>query len=312
MQPHKVNGLLNADCKGISAGDRHTICITDGLAKKVRDLPEYQEYFELLHSEGMLVYDALKKNMEDKGLDPEFLDTPDAILPGQPGLVNHTCEYEGSEPGMQYCIDTIANPDEHPVIMKLRGPYETTYHCIRCRFRHVCMACARHCHGRHAVKVNFKLRHYADTCECCEHDCCNIRWSHVRHEFDKYALKSEDKHIGIEEVQDVLDGLYEDIEERRGGLPLTSKQKEDDMKAAITAMTERHTRRVEEEMEAMGMEEDLVKMKEERRRRLRGDYGDEKEGEEEEGIGDNIRVHFKDFERWYLEYFKREEGEEET
>ena len=73
--------------------------------------------------------------------------------------------------------------------------------------------------------MNFKLRHYADTCECCEHDCCNIRWSNIRHEFDKYALKEEDRHVSIAQCQDVLDGLYEDIEERRGGLPLTSKQK---------------------------------------------------------------------------------------
>ena len=81
------------------------------------------------------------------------------------------------------------------------------------------------------------------------------------------------------------------------------------MKAATTAMLERHTRRVEAEMEALGLEEDLEKMKEERRRRLRGDNG--KEGEEEEEMGENIRVHFKDFEKWYLEYFKVEEGEED-
>lgn len=71
LQPHKLNGLLNADVKVISAGHKHTLCVTDGIAKKVRDLPEYQEFFDLLHSEGMLVYDALKKAMEDKGLNSE-------------------------------------------------------------------------------------------------------------------------------------------------------------------------------------------------------------------------------------------------
>ncbi|GMI09188.1 hypothetical protein TrLO_g12383 [Triparma laevis f. longispina] len=320
LQPHKLNGLLNADVKVISAGHKHTLCVTDGIAKKVRDLPEYQEFFNLLHSEGMLVYDALKKAMEDKGLNSEFLDTPDAILPGQPGLVNHACEYEGSEPGMQYCIDTIKNPDQNEVIMKMKGPYETTYHCIRCRFQHVCMACARHCHGRHPVKVNFKLRHYADTCQCCEHDICNIRWSHVRHEFDKLALQNDDKCIGIDQIEDVLSGLHDDIEERRGGLPLTSKQKEDDLKAGVDAMHERNNRRKEEELEALGEtgDEELQKIREKKKKkRMAQNEADDAASldgsittqmmEEEEEKEEEGRVIFKDFEKWYLEYFRQDE-----
>ena len=84
------------------------------------------------------------------------------------------------------------------------------------------------------------------------------------------------------------------------------------MKAATTAMMDRHTRRVEAEMEALGLEEDLEKVKQERRRRLRVDNDGGKEGEGEEEKGEDIRVHFKDFEKWYLEYFKREEGEDEA
>lgn len=165
LQPHKVNGMINADVVDIAAGHKHSLCVTNGIAKKVRDLPEYQEYLEILRTDGLLVYDVLKKNMEEKGLNPDYLDTPDLILPGQPGVENVPAEYDGAEPGMQYCIDTIKNPEDHPVISKIRGPYETTYHCVRCRFQHVCMACARHCHGRHPVRVNFKLRHYDDTCQ---------------------------------------------------------------------------------------------------------------------------------------------------
>jgi len=101
LQPHKVNGMVNADVIAIAAGHKHSVCITKGQAKKVRDLPEYQQYLDLLKNEGMLVYDAIKKKMEAEGLKPEYLDTPDLILPGQPGLDNIPAEYEGSEPGMQ-------------------------------------------------------------------------------------------------------------------------------------------------------------------------------------------------------------------
>eukprot|EP00520_Triparma_pacifica_P009356 CAMPEP_0118653684 /NCGR_PEP_ID=MMETSP0785-20121206/11957_1 /TAXON_ID=91992 /ORGANISM="Bolidomonas pacifica, Strain CCMP 1866" /LENGTH=721 /DNA_ID=CAMNT_0006546233 /DNA_START=60 /DNA_END=2222 /DNA_ORIENTATION=- len=316
LQPHKVNGLINADVIDVAAGHKHSICITNGIAKKVRDLPEYQEYLEILRTDGLLVYDFLKKSMEEKGLNPDYLDTPDLVLPGQPGLENVPAEYDGSEPGMQYCIDTIKNPEDHPVISKIRGPYETTYHCVRCRFTHVCMACARHCHGRHPVRVNFKLRSYNDTCQCCEHDICNIRWSNIRHEFDKLALREEDKCVGIEQIQEVLENCFEDIEERRGGLPLTSKQKEDDLKAATDAMVEKFNKRKEEELGDKADDDLTTKQKERRRKKeeeekrkkaAKGGRGkaakskeeEKKKGEEEEEEEvEKIRVNFKDFEKW--------------
>ena len=93
LQPHKVNGLVNADVLAIAAGFKHSICITSGVAKKVRDLPEYQQYLELLRSEGMLVYDAVKTKMEAEGLNPDYLDTPDLILPGQPGIEDKPAVY---------------------------------------------------------------------------------------------------------------------------------------------------------------------------------------------------------------------------
>ncbi len=330
LQPHKVTGLINADVLAIGAGYKHSMACTKGIAKKVRDLPEYQEFLDLLHSEGMLVYDALKRAMEDKGLNPDYLDTPDALLPGQPGMEEKPCEYDGAEPGMQYCIDTLKNADENEVIMKLRGTYETTYHCIRCRFQHVCMACARHCHGRHAVRVNFKLRHYDDTCQCCEHDICNVRWSVIRHEFDKLALKEEDRCVSMEQLQDVLEGLRDDIEERRGGLPLTSKQKEDDLKAAIDAMHEMHRLQLEAgiakdgkqmsvkeqaEREAAREEKERVKAIKQKeraaRRREAEDKGIDFEEESDDDDDEHIRVDFKSFEKWYVSYLEQDAVDDE-
>ena len=91
----------------------------------------------------------------------------------------------------------------------------------------------------------------------------------MRHEFDKLALQNDDKCIGIDQIQDVLDGLHEDIEERRGGLPLTSKQKEDDLKAGVDAMHERNKRRKEELLEAQGEngDEELQKLRENRKKK---------------------------------------------
>ena len=226
------------------------------------------------------------------------------------------------------------NPDENEVIMKQRGTYETTYNCVRCKFSHVCLACARHCHGLHPVRVNFKMRKYGEGCVCCKYDICNIRWSHIRHEFDKISLKKEDKMIGIEDLQEVLEGLKDDIEERRGGLPLTTKQKEDDLKACMDSMVERNKMKQEEgaasgsirdqqeaekkreAAEALEKEKKREKMERERERAEQmTKKGMRIVEEEEEDEDDVIRVHFKDFEKWYLEYFTEEEigedGEEE-
>jgi hypothetical protein len=184
------------------------------------------------------------------------------------------------------------------------------------------------------VRVNFKLRHYDDTCECCKHDICNIRWSHIRHEFDKLALRNEDRMIAMEELQDCLEGLRDDIEERRGGLPLTTKQKEDDLKAAIDAMHERHKVKAEEqaasgslrdqkeaeakreEKEREAKEKKRKKMERERERaealKRGGRVADAPDPEDSSDEEEEIRIHFKDFERWYLEYFQEEDlGEEE-
>jgi len=312
---------------GIAAGYRHSLCITSGKAKKVRDLKEYQEYFEILRQEGLLVYDVLKKNMEERGLNPDYLDTPNLVLPGQPGLENKPCEFDGAEPGMQYCIDTIKNPDENLVIMNLRGTYETTYKCIRCCFEHVCMACARHCHAQHAVVVQFKLRKYNDICVCCATDICNVRWNIIRHEFDKLALKNEDRCVALEDVQDLLEVLTLDIESRRGGLPLTSKQKEDDLRTAHDALVVTNGVKYDsdsysddggdgkendskDKAAAAGGGIDAVRKKGEEKKKIAGQGDSGKKNIEEEFDVLKTRVGFKLFEKWYLGYFVVDEIED--
>ena len=319
LQAHKLTGLTNADIIGIAAGYRHSMCVSAGNAKKIRDLREYGEYFDLLHDEGMLVYDALKKNMEEKGLNPDFLDTPDMVLPDQPGMENKPCEYNGAEPGMQYCIDTIANPDENLVIMALRGTYETTYECIRCRFHHVCMACARHCHAQHSVRVNFKARKYNDICQCCATDICNVRWNIIRHEFDKLALKEEDRCVALEFVQDLLEALTGDIEKRRGGMPLTSKQKEDDLKAAHDALILKQTVKDDDNDDNNGNDDQNVNVESVavgagvaavRRKSAVGKEEGKKDVKEEEEDVLKTRISFKAFENWYAIYFVVDEIDE--
>jgi hypothetical protein len=161
--------------------------------------------------------------------------------------------------------------------------------------------------------------------QCCEHDICNIRWSNIRHEFDKLALREEDKGVAIEQIQEVLENCFADIEERRGGLPLTSKQKEDDLKAATDAMVEKFNRRMEEQEGDKG-EDELTAKQKERRRKKEEEEKRKKEGakakkkedmKESEGKVDEedeevikVRVNFKDFEKWYLEYFATEEYDE--
>lgn len=225
---------------------------------------------------------------------------------------------------MQYCIDTIANPDENLVIMALRGTYETTYECIRCRFHHVCMACARHCHAQHSVRVNFKARKYNDICQCCATDICNVRWNIIRHEFDKLALKEEDRCVPLEFVQDLLEALTGDIEERRGGMPLTSKQKEDDLKAAHDALVAQKQTAYDDDDEIDGNDGN-VNMESVavgagaaavRRKSAAGkEEGKEgkkevKEVKEEEDDVLKTRISFKAFENWYAMYFVVDEIDE--
>lgn len=96
---------------------------------QVRDEKEYAKYLDLLRTEGMLVYQSLKKDMEQNDLNPDYLDTPNKVqglpqivreqhvhrltcnpqsfslevLPGQPGVRDEQTTVRHFSPG-QDCV----------------------------------------------------------------------------------------------------------------------------------------------------------------------------------------------------------------
>lgn len=174
LYPRPVRSLDGTVTSAISAGDRHSIVLTPGIVKKIRDDPEYKQYFELLHDGGMLVYNSLKKTMIKKGLNPAFLDTPDMITPGQPGLDNKTTELLYYEPGLRYCLDTVEPDAEN---RPYRQSYETAYVVPSLKLKHVCMSCARRCHLLRYTETRFRLFSHADGDAFCGKPSLRTPWT---------------------------------------------------------------------------------------------------------------------------------------
>ena len=177
------------------------------------------------------------------------------------------------------------------------------------------------------------MRKYNDICQCCATDICNVRWNIIRHEFDKLALKEEDRCVALEFVQDLLESLTNDIEQRRGGMPLTSKQKEDDLKAAHDALVTTNANKYDDDDDgdddgnnvvnsnnsknnksAAGAGANAVRKNSttDTRRRSSVKEGDMTLAKTNDDEFDVLktRVTFKLFEKWYLSYFVVDEIEE--
>ena len=209
LQPTEVIALKDTVCMSISAGDKHSLCITPGLVKKVRDVPAYAKYIKLLQENGALAYRSLKRDMESKGLKSEFLDNPDHIFSGQPGQEDKSTEIDIYERGLRYCLDTCAVTDDN---RDLRGTYETVYRVPSAGLDAVCMACSRRCHSGVFVETTMRAWDPTIQCDCKETSHCVCAWSSQRQIFDMLAdkhqirkpAKGDNEKLSLDHLQELL------------------------------------------------------------------------------------------------------------
>ncbi|CAM9159640.1 unnamed protein product [Discosporangium mesarthrocarpum] len=186
LQPQLVAGLEGCAVERVEAGWRHTIALTSGKAQRVKDLREYKGFIDAYRKGGLAVYDALKRTMASKMLNPDWLDTPLEHFPGQPGMEDKDCRKESGEPGMEWCMDTA--PPGKDVFDRIRGGCEVVYACGPCRLENVCLACSRNCHSKHCIRPVFQVRDGARLCDCSTtHGVCNCKWSPMRDHFRRMA-----------------------------------------------------------------------------------------------------------------------------
>lgn len=172
LVPHHVASLQMAKGQvlGVATGDRHTIAITLGKAQQVRQDDLYSPYFDALEEEdGLLMFGQLRTAMKANGLDPDLLERPYDVLPGQPGSEDadvilpqddtiEWCHATGPSEGMSESNDTMLKIKplggaKAATARKSNGVCKTR--CLPCKVDNICSACARQCHGRHATEITF-------------------------------------------------------------------------------------------------------------------------------------------------------------
>lgn len=240
LQPQRIGGLDGCTVQQVAAGERHTIALTNGKALRVKDLREYKGFIDAYRKGGLLVYDALKKTMADKGLNPDWLDTPLEYFPGQPGMTESECRLGTTEPRMDWCMDTA--PPGKDVFDSLRGGHEVVYVCRPCQRERVCLACARKCHSKHCIEPAFRLRSGLKPCDCsATPGMCTCKWSTMREHFRKLTAAGaapgnstlgEDGSLHPSELRELLQIV-------RGGAAFVTSDDVDDGLAQLTQGGER-------------------------------------------------------------------------
>lgn len=235
LQPQRVGGLHGCIVREVVAGERHTVALTNGQALRVKDLRAYKSFIDAYKKGGLLVHDALKRTMADKGLNPGWLDKPLEFFAGQPGMADIECRPGTAEPHVEWCMDTA--PPGKDVFDSLRGGHEIVYVCRPCQRKRVCLACARKCHSTHCIEPAFQLRRAAEPCDCsATPGMCACKWSTMREHFRSLAAG------GIEPANPILgqDGTLHPSELRellqivRGGAAFVTADDVDDAIANLT------------------------------------------------------------------------------
>lgn len=137
-------------------------------------------------------------------IDPNLLDQPDAILPGQPGQDTNELRNDRYEKGLRYCLDTHSDPHDWR-----RKAMEACFECFapKMYLRAVCLSCARNCVAKYRLRPYIRTRKAGDACDCRLSGFCVSKWSKVRAEFDKIC--DEDTFIGPNQVRQLLKTLRE-------------------------------------------------------------------------------------------------------
>jgi len=200
LQPCAVRALDAATVKACAAGAQHSLALTTGDAVAFKDDARYQPSLAVLKERGGYRHLAkLKAKLEEDHLDSAGLDEPDAMVPGQPGVANVPARPSPPfEPALRYCLDTVplANPRDKSRDIARRSSYEAVVRCLPCGLRLVCRACARRCHGGHAVEPSFvRWVPVEMVCGCLASGKCRVKWSKERAVFDGLVEATQKERI---------------------------------------------------------------------------------------------------------------------
>lgn len=197
LQPTHLRALEGTRVSQVSAGSRHSLILLDGqpartYSEDVRYRPALEKLKNLSESVGSRIHEAIGKSLEEQGLDSCALESPDHLVPDQPGVTDTVQRPRPLvEPHLRYCLDTIPPParDDSVMFLAKRRSYETVSTCTPCSLARVCRACVRRCHAKHHVEEPYFVRWTPnkDLCGCFESGRCRSAWSQHRELFDRIS-----------------------------------------------------------------------------------------------------------------------------
>ena len=189
LQPTLVRGLEHAAAVDCAAGHRHSIVLTK-LAITPHDAPCDKSTIDAPQHLSAKRAAFLKAQLASAALD-------------SPGATNSVCApIPRVDPDTRYCLDTLATKDG-------RATFETVSTCLPCKVSRVCRACARHCHNRHFLQVNFiPWTPKKDQCGCLLSGKCQASWSPERAIFDTIADETAADAISLQDLRRLLEALH--------------------------------------------------------------------------------------------------------
>lgn len=109
-----------------------------------------------------MVKKQLRRDLANKGMDPDLLNDPLAVVKDQPGSNLTEVLPELFEKGLRYCLDSLVDPSDWR-----RKTYETCYECTTLKLTSVCMSCARHCLFAQKLRPYIRRRSVGNNlCDC--------------------------------------------------------------------------------------------------------------------------------------------------
>ena len=153
FQPHQIMSFENKVIECVATKYRHSFVAISAKQVFVRDDPRYERHMRKLRNDPM-DREKIEVMMADEGLNPEFLDTPDAVLTKP--VPETLKQVEPEEPELRYCYYELAH--------EALNSYEIVYECPVHKMKRLCRACSRHCHGR--CPLIARMVHEVERCHC--------------------------------------------------------------------------------------------------------------------------------------------------
>jgi hypothetical protein len=117
IQAHQVMSFDNNPVEAYSTSERHTLIVVGANTVRVRDNPQYEKFIKAARQDPSTTgLEKIRAEMAEAGLNPDFLDTPDAVLTAP--IPTEMADVPTEEPGLKYCW--------HEMTHEVASAYEVT------------------------------------------------------------------------------------------------------------------------------------------------------------------------------------------